>query len=918
MKPFLFLRRRAALPVSIVIAFAAPLAPAAIHSFSGDYTVAPGTHAADTLYADDDNSNTPHLITIPAGATLTGDPAWERPVQVFDGTFTVRNNGTLHGSEEGVLFWGRGTLDNGVTGIIRGDTDNGARMGNSSTTNNRGEISSVLGDGFKGGYGLTLNNWGRISGGVNGVHVDGRVELTNHAGSTIIGDISGVTAGNGTIINNTGNIQGAYGLYLLPNGSANVEIHNQGTILGTSMIASGIEHWLGSFDLENSGIIMSRDEFGNIGTAIRTRSHDSRITLHAGSIVIGDISARETTTLDLTGGLEYGGALTNVVQGSISSLASIVKSGTGTAFLGRMDGSDNFECSDIQLQSGGLFLNGYLEGYQIGPVSINSDGTHLGGSGYWFSATVDVNFGSLSAGGTSIELAADPTDAVGELEILGQVNQASGTFLTWDVISGTAIRNGINSDLIVQRGQGNESTHTFAAGTSLNISSTNPDALITAGTYTIIQGTGGVTGLPELGVLVSLNAPDTGVTSSAWSQLLALHDLNPAIHSLQFTDTLLTQRFARAYVDGADLKLDVQYDFAGLPGLSETEALIGSALDQLANSGDAAASDLISALALSDEATAKDALYAIGQPLDAAVLTYTTAILDTNRRIDTQVRDHLASARGNNDVVSIPVGLSSKDAVESPGSAPRQRGNVWGAVSFDHHDVEGGGPAPDTDGDTGAFTAGADYRVAESLILGGLVDGSESDYHNGPDIESLRLAAYGSWGRSTGTYADFIIGLGDHDLDLTDAWSFQALAAIGHTFRNGGLRHGPFAGLEYQYLETDDFDAGLTTVDEVKADSLRGLIGYRADYTIGRFQPYLSVSYAHEFREDGPRAIADLLGADFRFRGGEQGSAILITAGTGIALTRDLSMGIGYRGEIGTDSHSTDSHGGSLSLNWRF
>src|SRR5688572_3327620 len=99
MKPFLFLRRRAALPVSIVIAFAAPLAPAAIHSFSGDYTVAPGTHAADTLYADDDNSNTPHLITIPAGATLTGDPAWERPVQVFDGTFTVRNNGTLHGSE---------------------------------------------------------------------------------------------------------------------------------------------------------------------------------------------------------------------------------------------------------------------------------------------------------------------------------------------------------------------------------------------------------------------------------------------------------------------------------------------------------------------------------------------------------------------------------------------------------------------------------------------------------------------------------------------------------------------------------------------------------------------------------------------------------------------------------------------------
>jgi outer membrane autotransporter protein len=318
-------------------------------------------------------------------------------------------------------------------------------------------------------------------------------------------------------------------------------------------------------------------------------------------------------------------------------------------------------------------------------------------------------------------------------------------------------------------------------------------------------------------------------------------------------------------------------------------------------------------------------------------------VINGNYRLHRLAQEHLATVRGSGREVSeasAPV-TDAKGAIVSAGAASTRlegRANAWGTFSFDSKDHQASGAGSDYDGDEGAITAGFDWLVASNLIVGLVLDGTKGDFDNSgfdSDVDGFRGAVYGTWGEATGFYSDALLGFGAHDLESslspagvllggigsdTSANSVQALWTAGYSMGNQSLKHGPYAGLEYQNVDVDSHTQSgplPVSVGGYDVDSLRALIGYRINANLGTWRPYATLAYAHEFEDGATATTATLAGTAFTTRGAELGSAILITAGTGIDLTRGFIMDFGYRGEIATDDGMT-SHGGSLGVNYSF
>ena len=118
------------------------------------------------------------------------------------------------------------------------------------------------------------------------------------------------------------------------------------------------------------------------------------------------------------------------------------------------------------------------------------------------------------------------------------------------------------------------------------------------------------------------------------------------------------------------------------------------------------------------------------------------------------------------------------------------------------------------------------------------------------------------------------------------------------------------------YTQTGPFPINVSSLS---VDSIRGLIGYRAEASYGQFSPYASVAYAHEFEDGSISTTASIPGgAAFRVNGGGLGSAILISVGTGYAFTPKLGLNIGYHGELAVSGDGMDSNGGYIGLNYSF
>jgi len=611
--------------------------------------------------------------------------------------------------------------------------------------------------------------------------------------------------------------------------------------------------------------------------------------------------------------------------------------------------------------SGGGKLDG--TGTWNADIDVGTGGLSAGGT----SSPLDGENTPVAMKSAKASPAVNPNSSVGILTLNGNVSfappiivdppvfgvgvvaasQSSG-YLRVDIRPQTKIINGVNSDIIYHTGAGN----TFdVTGMDIQLAPTDINKTLTEGKYTVVDSTNplvGVDAIGEVGIHFGSNAPDSGpFRATGGGENNKNTVLTKYFTTIETEDPVdaapqpLRAALAAAAFNpnNSNLVLNIQHGYANLPGLTKNQAALGAAIDGLAGSPSPILQDFIAALDYSDLASVQSTLSALDP---SATLGLANSVVNGNYRLHRLTQEHLAAIRGNSRETT-DTAPSSKDAkgVINPGASSVHstgRGNAWGSFSYDGQDNEGAADSADYDGTSGAFTAGVDWLFAPKLIGGLVLDGSKGSYdadNYSSDVDSFRGAFYGTYGGATGFYSDALIGFGTHSLDSslgaggvligstsnnTDADSFQAMWTAGYTMGDSRLKHGPFGGFEYQKVNVDGYTQGgplAINVGSYDVESLRALIGYRVNAEFGKFRPYASVAYAHEFEDGANHATASLGGVPFRVSGAEQSSAFIITAGTAYTLTEAFTLDLGYRGDIATDDGIT-SNGGSIGVNYSF
>lgn len=216
-----------------------------------------------------------------------------------------------------------------------------------------------------------------------------------------------------------------------------------------------------------------------------------------------------------------------------------------------------------------------------------------------------------------------------------------------------------------------------------------------------------------------------------------------------------------------------------------------------------------------------------------------------------------------------------------------------GRGSRDPGDTDPGG-----DFDNYGLTAGVDYRLTDSFILGAALGFNSNDSElnqnlGGLDSKGYSLSAYGTWFKGDSYYADGVLTLGRNSTDVTRRINYtipgvasgtttinqiatgspdsdqQSFAlSVGRDFYRGALSFGPYLRGTYTRLDFDSYvermsdpngpGAGLAlAVEDRQLTSMQGVLGGKLSYTVstswGVLMPSLQVEYVKEFKdnEDG-------------------------------------------------------------------
>ncbi len=913
-----------------------------------------------------------------------------------DADLTNKKNGVIQGSENGIEAGEYLILKN--SGDILGGASTGELplefSGNSGITALVG--ADIENDGLvKGGVnGISISHSSYFSEiDISLLARDEEIEVTPVPLFSITNNSGGVIEGNGN-----GILLSQNSLFLETSAKEEIPLEIptslQGTITNRGIIAGlGAENYgIRSIDLSRDRDFTSRfyipqtvNNYGSISgieAAIDLGAGADIINLYQGSTINGAILGLGETLLNFINGALSLESPDNVVNGDVEGIDIITKSGTGYAFIGMPGDEYNVEADTINVTGGGLIINGNLSSNSNAKTIINlSNGGQLDGSGDW-DADLIVRAGGISAGATtnvldqalkmerSREASRSTNFSIGSLTINGSVSHSLGSagggslpaidtlsYLRVDIKPQAEIIAGLNHDIIYLEGEG--STYDLT-NTTVVLAPTDRELSLSDGNYTIMNGANPLIGF-------NANIPIGMFLRQFDSSSIISGNFSSGLGSGKFVfDSVLTNYFtvlrtedpvitdleplskreipelslpsAASHID-SNLVLSISHNYENLPGLTESQAALAAAIDDLVASPDPLIQEFIANLDSSNLEVVQETL-ALLDPTSSFGLISTQ--VNTNYRLHRLTENHLAGIRGSSSQFS-SVAPSSKDAkgtiVAGPSSTLTSgRGNAWGSFSYDDQDFDSAHSGADYDGDSGSFTAGVDWLVAPDLVVGVVFDGSKSDYNGegyDSEVDSIRGAVYGTFGKSMGFYSDALIGIGTADFESrvgaggiftgsrsndTSADSFQTLFTAGFAMGTEQLKHGPFAGIEYQTLAVDGYSQGGPIdirVDGYDVDSLRAIIGYRIGADFGKFNPYASVAYAHEFEDGANTTKATVQGAPFEVAGAEQASAVLLSVGTSVALTQSLSLDVSYRGEIALDD-GISSNGISLGLNYNF
>jgi outer membrane autotransporter protein len=241
--------------------------------------------------------------------------------------------------------------------------------------------------------------------------------------------------------------------------------------------------------------------------------------------------------------------------------------------------------------------------------------------------------------------------------------------------------------------------------------------------------------------------------------------------------------------------------------------------------------------------------------------------------------------------------------------------------------------------------AGADYRVSDSLVLGGAISYSDTRSDYDQSLGNVKAATTGVAGYGTyyidSWYVDGFLAYGFIDYDSTrniyirsnsgippintsatakpkgNQWS--ASIGVGRNFEAGSLTVTPTARLGYIWVKNKSFSEdepnnGLgLAVDARTIRSLQSALGGRlstnVSTSVGVFGPYLSAQWLHEFENDSPSIISKYVNDPFNtFFAIPTGSptrdyAVLI-AGTSATFPNNLSGFLQFSAAVGLQNES--------------
>ncbi|QJI31854.1 autotransporter domain-containing protein [Pseudomonas sp. ADAK18] len=820
------------------------------------------------------------------------------------------------------------TLINRAGGLIRGDASDGMKTGANATLTNYGEISTgdtfSRDDKFDGvdidsATGVTVTNYGTISGGRHGITTDLGATLTNYG--TVIGrNGSGFGSdGDGTVINH-GTITGAYS-GLQPDGDGDgvdidkiAHIENYGVIQGTG--AGGVDK--NGFANGSEGIALGGGYVFN-GVGARVSGANNAILVDDGS----DGSGLAATTLENHGtieglngfGVKFVGEFADTVinAGLISAsngLALDLGGGddnlilrNGSRFVGVVDGGSGYDRLTMDDTAGGSFGDSRnFESLNVkqGTWTLTGSGDFSDGGEIYSGAklinqggivgNLTVDEGGIYAGGGS----------VGSLLVKGtlQTNTALGTAsITRDLTmtSGSTLAYGVNAD---------------GSSAPINVGGT---AYLNGATLAVNPGSGAYPWQSHYTVLQagSINGTFSTVTSD-YAFLTPTLDYSPtqvgltyARNDVAFNQFASTGNGSSAANSLATLgKNNALYNAL----LNTTTGTAGAAIEQLAGSSTA---NLTSATLGASAQVGTSMLTALHQLGGGAGLLVGVDQGDTPALAATGVP---AEARNLND--------------------PNARGRLW---------LQGIGSYGKLDGDHGSngltqrtkgSVLGADWALNPEWRVGVLagysktdldttgVDGSVDSWHagvyamrqSGPLALRLGAAYSGHQGDSKRTVT--FNGFNDRPKGDYDANSQQAFAEVGYAMGSGRLSAEPFANLGYQRYHRDSYSekggAAALRVEGQTQDNFSSTFGLRLAHLSQlesgiSLTPRISAGWKHTYGDvDSSTRQAFLMGGTaFNVEGSAlDRDSLLLEAGLDIGLSARHTLGVGYSGEIGSNSRN--------------
>lgn len=820
------------------------------------------------------------------------------------------------------------TIINRAGGLIRGDASDGMKTGANARIINYGEISTgntfSRDDKFDGvdidsATGVTVTNYGLISGGRHGITTDLGATLTNYG--TVIGrNGSGFGSdGDGTVINH-GTITGAFS-GLQPDGDGDgvdidkiAHIENYGIIQGVG--AGGVDK--NGFANGSEGIALGGGYVYNAKGALVSGANNA-ILVDDGS----DGPGLAATTLENHGtvqglngfGVKFVGNFADTVinGGTISGsngLALDLGGGDdklvllgGSRFIGQVDGGAGYDRVTMDDAAGGRFGDSrnfeWLDVKQ-GTWTLTGSGDFSDG-GEIFSGAKLINQGAI-AGNVTVDTGGVYAGggSVGSLVVNGtlQTNTALGTAtITRDLTmgSGSTLAYGVNAD---------GSSAPIKVGGTANLNGATLAINPGSGTYpwqshyTVLQA-GGINGR-------------FGTVTSDYAFLTPTLDYSPTQVGLSYT------------------RNDIDFNqFASTANGS-------NAANSLASLGKN--STLYNALLNTSNTTAGSA---IEQLAGSSTANLTSATLGASAQVGSSM---LAAMHQLGAGDGLLVGLDQHDtpvlaASGVPSDArnlndPNARGRLW---------LQGIGSYGKLDGDHGSdgltqrtkgTLLGADWALDSDWrmgVLGGYsktnlsttgVDGSVDSWHagvyalrqSGPLALRLGAAYSGHQGDSKRTVA--FSGFNDRPKGDYDADSQQAFAELGYAMGSGRLSAEPFANLGYQRYQRDSYNekggAAALHVDGQTQDNFSSTFGLRLAHLSQldngiSLTPRVSAGWKHTYGDvDSTTRQAFLAGGTaFNVEGSAlDRDSLLLEAGLDVGLSARHRLGLGYTGELGSNSRN--------------